>query len=291
MVTLPEHLADSSAPFLSRYTAANIMFLAEQNPAIIDVRPASEWLTLGFKVKKGEKSLKIWAPIPRKNAEEVAEAVANAPTPDHAAAEVLSATSRPGFKLVPVFDFMQCEPIADWEAREGKEWNPEKWKAERAERRADKPAKKGTKGKRGKKETPAPATSTEEAPERTTSAWAHPDDTEAERLAIIDAMVAEAERNYLATVPAEDQRTHDLAKARAQARREARKAAYTIATDTGNVIAEVRHIDIAGHEATRLTGDVSRHIEQGTGYLPILSHPRTVDLHDTPQPKQTRLGF
>lgn len=166
MVTLPEHLADSSAPFLSRYTAANIMFLAEQNPAIIDVRPASEWLTLGFKVKKGEKSLKIWAPIPRKNAEEVAEAVANAPTPDHAAAEVLSATSRPGFKLVPVFDFMQCEPIADWEAREGKEWNPEKWKAERAERNANRPAaaKKGTKGKRGKKETPAPATtSTEEA--------------------------------------------------------------------------------------------------------------------------------
>ncbi|TCN18409.1 ArdC-like ssDNA-binding domain-containing protein [Mesobacillus foraminis] len=86
---------------LPRYSFNNLMMIYMQNPQATYVAGMKTWNSLGRKVIKGEKSLKILAPIQKKFKEEKENNAGKK--------EVEEVTRIVGFKAVPVFDVQQTE--------------------------------------------------------------------------------------------------------------------------------------------------------------------------------------
>lgn len=91
-----------SRRYFHRYSLANQLLIARQLPAATDVTGFRAWLKLGYCVRRGERALRIWMPIP----------------PTKAALEQWQANGgaradRPGtrFRLGPVFDVSQVDPL------------------------------------------------------------------------------------------------------------------------------------------------------------------------------------
>jgi antirestriction protein ArdC len=76
----------------SRYSFGNQLLVAAQCPTASQVAGFRTWLTLGRAVRKGEKAIRINAPIPIKKTEPDGE-------------------DRVAFRTVPVFDIQQTDPI------------------------------------------------------------------------------------------------------------------------------------------------------------------------------------
>jgi hypothetical protein len=86
------------------YSLHNQLLIAFQRPGATHVAGFRAWLPLGYCVRKGEKALRIWAPVPpsRKAVERWkrdGERPEDAPTT--------------GFRLVPVFDRSQVAPLPE----------------------------------------------------------------------------------------------------------------------------------------------------------------------------------
>jgi len=93
------------AGVFERYSPANVLLILGQNPQARRVAGVRTWNRLGRKVRKGERALKIWAPIrsvSRKDAPPEDSREEGAPTPD-------PAEDRVRFRLVNVFDITQTE--------------------------------------------------------------------------------------------------------------------------------------------------------------------------------------
>ncbi|MBT2757926.1 hypothetical protein J7E71_18800 [Mesobacillus foraminis] len=86
---------------LPRYSFNNLMMIYMQNPQATYVAGMKTWNSLGRRVIKGEKSLKILAPIQKKFKEEKENNAGKK--------EVEEVTRIVGFKAVPVFDVQQTE--------------------------------------------------------------------------------------------------------------------------------------------------------------------------------------
>ena len=86
------------------YSLHNQLLVAFQCPEATRVAGFRAWLELGYCVRKGEKALRIWAPVPpsKKAIEKWKQEGAN---PEDAPAT--------HFRLVPVFDRSQVEPLPD----------------------------------------------------------------------------------------------------------------------------------------------------------------------------------
>jgi antirestriction protein ArdC len=86
------------------YSLHNQLLIAFQRPQATRVAGFRAWLELGYCVRKGEKALRIWAPVPpsKKAIETWKEAGAR---PEDA--------PRTFFRLVPVFDRCQVEALPD----------------------------------------------------------------------------------------------------------------------------------------------------------------------------------
>jgi antirestriction protein ArdC len=86
------------------YSLHNQLLIAHQCPQATRVAGFRAWLELGYCVRKGEKALRIWAPVPpsKKVIEKWKQEGAN---PEDAPAT--------HFRLVPVFDRSQAEPLPD----------------------------------------------------------------------------------------------------------------------------------------------------------------------------------
>lgn len=84
------------------YSAANVFMIMGQRPDATRVTSFKKWKTLGRNVCKGERAIRIWAPLLRKP---TAEEVAAGRNPNR---EILV-----GYRLVPVFDVAQThgEPL------------------------------------------------------------------------------------------------------------------------------------------------------------------------------------
>jgi hypothetical protein len=91
----------SSGAWLRKYSISNVMMIMVQCPEATDVRSFQAWKKAGRNVKKGAKSIKIWAPHQRK--QEDAPVDVDSP---HVAGE-----EKPeiGFHLVSVFDVSQTQ--------------------------------------------------------------------------------------------------------------------------------------------------------------------------------------
>lgn len=85
-----------------RYSLANQLLIAMQNPDATRVAGFRSWLKLGYAVRRGERSIKIWVPIPPSN-QKVAEWRANGADP--------AERPRTFFRLGPVFDRSQVDPL------------------------------------------------------------------------------------------------------------------------------------------------------------------------------------
>jgi hypothetical protein len=83
------------------YSLHNQLLIAHQNPDATRVAGFRSWLKIGYCVRKGEKSIRIWAPMPpsKKALKAWREAGSN---PDD--------RPRTSFRLVPVFDRSQVDP-------------------------------------------------------------------------------------------------------------------------------------------------------------------------------------
>jgi len=86
------------------YSLHNQLLIAHQCPEATRVAGFRAWLALGYCVRKGEKALRIWAPVPpsKRAIEKWKEQGAN---PEDA--------PRTRFRLVPVFDRCQVEALPD----------------------------------------------------------------------------------------------------------------------------------------------------------------------------------
>jgi antirestriction protein ArdC len=85
-----------------RYSLANQLLIALQNPEATRVAGFRAWLKLGYAVRRGERAIKIWVPVPpsKKKLEEWKARGAD-PT----------ARPRTWFRLGPVFDRSQVDPL------------------------------------------------------------------------------------------------------------------------------------------------------------------------------------
>src|SRR4051812_48058474 len=84
------------------YSLANQLLIALQKPHATRVAGFRAWLKLGYCVRRGERALRIWVPIPpSKKALERWKADG----------EDAAARPRTHFKLGPVFDRSQVEPL------------------------------------------------------------------------------------------------------------------------------------------------------------------------------------
>ena len=85
-----------------RYSLANQLLIALQKPDATRVAGFRAWLKLGYAVRRGERSLKIWVPIPPSK-QKLAEWRANGADP--------ADRPRTFFRLGPVFDRSQVDPL------------------------------------------------------------------------------------------------------------------------------------------------------------------------------------
>ncbi len=85
-----------------RYSLANQLLIALQMPHATRVAGFRAWLKLGYAVRRGERAIKIWVPVPpsKKKLEEW-----------RAAGAVPEDRPRTWFRLGPVFDRSQVEPL------------------------------------------------------------------------------------------------------------------------------------------------------------------------------------
>lgn len=91
---------------MKQYTITNQAFLLVQNPEATDVHPFSYWVEKGRRVKKGEKALKVWVPVARKQ------------KPEGKNLETMTDEERKVyFRTGNVFDISQTETQEEWEAR------------------------------------------------------------------------------------------------------------------------------------------------------------------------------
>jgi antirestriction protein ArdC len=87
-----------------RYSLHNQLLIALQAPDATRVASFRAWLKLGYCVRKGERSLRIWAPVPPTK-RQLREWRENGAVPDE--------RPRVRFRLVPVFDRAQFDPMPD----------------------------------------------------------------------------------------------------------------------------------------------------------------------------------
>ncbi len=97
--SLLAQLATTMARF-PNYSPANLVLILTQNPKASDVRGYKAWQALGRQVRRGEKALRIWAPIRRR------ETRTDPLTGEEVDVQVIR-----GFRLVSVFDVEQTDPI------------------------------------------------------------------------------------------------------------------------------------------------------------------------------------
>lgn len=85
-----------------RYSLANQLLIALQNPQATRVAGFRAWLKLGYAVRRGERAMKIWVPVPpsKKKLEEWKSRGADP-----------SERPRTWFRLGPVFDRSQVDPL------------------------------------------------------------------------------------------------------------------------------------------------------------------------------------
>jgi antirestriction protein ArdC len=86
------------------YSLHNQLLIAHQCPDATRVAGFRSWLKLGYCVRKGEKSIRIWAPMPPSKKALKAWKQAGSPAEDR---------PRTFFRLVPVFDRSQVDPLPD----------------------------------------------------------------------------------------------------------------------------------------------------------------------------------
>ena len=86
-----------------RYSPANLVLIAIQRPDATLLKGYRGWQELGRQVRKGEKGIRIWAPIRRRETRE-----------DPLTGEEVEVETLAGFRLVTVFDIAQTEgkPLA-----------------------------------------------------------------------------------------------------------------------------------------------------------------------------------
>jgi antirestriction protein ArdC len=82
-----------------RYSLRNTLLIAQQCPEATQVAGFRSWLTLGRAVRKGEKAIRILAPMRYRR------------PADHACSEDEPAEQLVGFKLAAVFDVSQTDPL------------------------------------------------------------------------------------------------------------------------------------------------------------------------------------
>ena len=87
------------------YSFANQLLIAFQRPGATRVAGFRRWLSLGYGVRKGERSLRIWAPLPPSKAKLKAWREAGADPAER---------PRTYFRLVAVFDRSQVDPLPDF---------------------------------------------------------------------------------------------------------------------------------------------------------------------------------
>lgn len=85
-----------------RYSLANQLLIALQNPNATRVAGFRAWLKLGYCVRRGETALRVWVPIPPSKKDIAAWEAAGAPAAEK---------PRTRFRLGPVFDRSQIEPL------------------------------------------------------------------------------------------------------------------------------------------------------------------------------------
>jgi antirestriction protein ArdC len=86
------------------YSLHNQLLIAHQCPQATRVASFRAWLALGYCVRKGEKALRIWAPVPPSKRSIEKWKVEGARPED---------APKTHFRLVPVFDRSQVEPLPD----------------------------------------------------------------------------------------------------------------------------------------------------------------------------------
>lgn len=87
------------------YSLHNQLLIALQCPEATRVAGFRKWLELGYAVRKGERSIRIWAPCPPSK-KQVKEWRASGSDPEK--------EPRTYFRLVPVFDASQVDPLPDF---------------------------------------------------------------------------------------------------------------------------------------------------------------------------------
>jgi len=85
-----------------RYSANNVLLIAAQRPDATRVAGFKAWLGLGRCVRKGEKGIVIYVPLPRR-----------ARVRDEETGEEVSAVTGVGFGAGHVFDISQTDPLPD----------------------------------------------------------------------------------------------------------------------------------------------------------------------------------
>lgn len=85
-----------------RYSLANQLLIALQNPKATRVAGFRAWLKLGYCVQRGETALRVWTPIPPTKKAIAEWEAAGAPA---------AAKPRTRFRLGPVFDRSQVAPL------------------------------------------------------------------------------------------------------------------------------------------------------------------------------------
>jgi antirestriction protein ArdC len=86
------------------YSLHNQLLIAHQCPEATRVAGFRAWLKLGYCVRKGEKAIRIWAPLPPSKRALEARREAGSPPDDK---------PHTYFRLVPVFDRSQVEPLPE----------------------------------------------------------------------------------------------------------------------------------------------------------------------------------
>jgi antirestriction protein ArdC len=87
------------------YSFANVLLIALQLPEATKVAGFRKWLEIGYCVRKGERAIRIWAPCPPSKKAITEWRKAGAKSEDE---------PRTYFRLVPVFDASQVDPLADF---------------------------------------------------------------------------------------------------------------------------------------------------------------------------------
>ena len=85
-----------------RYSLANQLLIALQNPEATRVAGFRAWLKLGYCVRRGETALRVWVPMPPTKKAVAEWKAAGAPAAEK---------PRTRFRLGPVFDRSQVEPL------------------------------------------------------------------------------------------------------------------------------------------------------------------------------------